>query len=143
LDENAGSTLFLRQLHLSEDDVDEDQRRLARAISSEVGGSPLYLSLAQGFIVLSDTTLEEYLELIRKRSGMLGNCGSTQWNYPKAANATHDGLIKRLEPGAVDLLYMLSFMNPDNVSEDILLMDHKDDCLAFLRDRPTYDISPF
>jgi len=124
-------------MRMAEDDVTPDDRRLAREISNELGGSPLYLSQAQGFMALSDTTLEEYLGLIRERSNILASMSSNQWMYDRAVSATHDSLIKQLDPGAVDLLYMLSFMNPDEVGEDILLSNHKDDSLDFLRDRPT------
>lgn len=137
LDDVDGSELLLRQAHISEQDVEDDQRRLAREISTELGGCPLYLSLAQGFMALSQTTLEEYLDLVRIRSNVLGNRSTNQWMYDRAADATHDSLIKTLDPGAVDLLYMLSFMNPENVSEGLLLIDHDDDSLDFLRDKPT------
>lgn len=138
LDDESGAELLFGQMRISSTDVDDTQRRLARKISNELGGSPFCLSLAHGTISTLKLPLKEYLELIQTRSDFLGDTTTEEWKYPKGMYATHDSLLKNLPQGAVDLLYMLSFMNPDHVGEDVLQRQHKADCLDFLRDRPTY-----
>ncbi len=133
LNDEAGSQLLLPQIRISPKNVDDDQRRVAREISNELGGNPLDLSYAQGYISLLNLPLKEYLELIRTRSDVLGN---------QRMDATHDSLLENLPPGAVNLLYMLSFMNPVHISEELIRREHKPDCLDFLRDWPTYVSKP-
>ncbi|KAJ5442003.1 hypothetical protein N7445_005010 [Penicillium cf. griseofulvum] len=144
LNEDVGCTLLLRRTELAGKRVKDHERHLARQISNELGGSPLYLSIADGFMAHMDKNneltvgkLKEYLEFIRASSSALSHKSGNTWRYEHAATATHDGLIQRLDPDAVNLLYMLSFMSPD-ISEDFLLGDHGDDSLEFLRDKSTY-----
>ena len=51
-----------------------------------------------------------------------------------------DQLLAELGPNSLDLLFMLTFMNPDHIGEDLLLSEHKFSNLAFLapNKRPQY-----
>ena len=142
LDDSAGADLlcelYCQQMHIPPETLSPDERLTAAQISHELGGSPLYLTQAQGVITTSNTALPEYLKLIKSRSSLPGNRIEQGGSYPKAVGATHDRLIEELDPGAVKLLYMLAFMNPEHVSEDLLTSGHDGEaCLDFLSDEAT------
>lgn len=142
LDDSAGADLlcelYCQQMQVPPQTISPDDRKTAAQISHELGGSPLYLTQAQGVITTSNTALPEYLELIKSRSSLPGNMIEQGGSYPNAVGATHDRLIEELDTGAVKLLYMLSFMNPEHISEDLLTGGHNGEaCLDFLNDEAT------
>lgn len=140
LDVQAGSKFLLQQMHISQLDDCDPTWDIAREISKELGGSPLYLTHAQGFMSLSGSTPKDYLDNIRTRSNTLDWKSNSTWRYGRAASATHDRILEELSHGATNLLFMLAFMNPDEVSEDLLL-NHEHEDLAFLSDKSTYEVS--
>lgn len=142
LDDDAGADLlcklYCQQMEISPQSLSPGDRETASQISHELGGSPLYLTQAQGVITTSNTALPEYLALIKSRSSLPGNKIEQGGVYPHAVGATHNRLIEELDPGAVKLLYMLSFMNPVHVGEDLLTADHDGEALLdFLNDEAT------
>ncbi|KAI9732879.1 MAG: hypothetical protein M1834_003819 [Cirrosporium novae-zelandiae] len=109
LDDQAGSKLLLQQMHISQLDVDDPTWSIASEISKELGGSPLYLTQAQGFMSLSGCTPKDYLDSIRARSNTLDWKSNSIWRYGKAVLATHDRILEELSDGARNLLFMLAF----------------------------------
>jgi len=136
-DDREGSEFLLYQMHLANLEANDPTREVAGEISMELGGSPLYLTHAQGFMSLSKCTPNEYLEIIRTRSNTLDWKSKGTWRYGRAASTTHDRILQELSAGAKDLLFMLAFMNPDEVKEDFLLLDHEFEDLRFLSDKAT------
>ncbi|KAL8897325.1 MAG: hypothetical protein Q9207_007268 [Kuettlingeria erythrocarpa] len=106
---DLGSRLLLRQLDIKCDDED---RELAKEISHCVGGLPLWLN----------QILEE------------GKNKGDNWRYERAISAVFDDALRKLPRDAEELLYMLTFLNPDETNEEMLLSNHASDKLAFLRD---------
>lgn len=134
LDDMAGSQFLINQMHVEEGDISDEQQQVAVNISKELGGSPLFLSHAEGFMALSGCSLNELLHHIQT-GPLLSNKSSGNWQYERALSAIHDNLLRELTPGAMDLLFMIIFMNPDDISEDLLLSDHMSPDLDFLSDK--------
>ena len=135
---NVGSSLLLRQLKPPAGHVvsgaDRDE---AREISNLVGGLPLWISQASGYINLTGCTLAEYISIHLSSSNLLGvrNMGSNEWTYERAVETTFDITMKELSTEATDLLSILTFLKSGNIREDLLLRNHNDARLAFLHIR--------
>ena len=84
---------------------------------------------------LSQMTLEDYLEGIRTRSDMIQSTSNNTWRYPNPASATHDWILKKLSPEAKDLLFMLAFMNSDDIDEGLFKAKQIYDDVSFLHDK--------
>ena len=87
-------------------------------------------------MALSKSSLEEVLEMIRTSSHTLNMKSSNVWRYGRAVSATHDRILKELSQEATDLLFMLAFMSPDYISEDLLLCEHGHTDIPYLNDKP-------
>ncbi|KAI9888223.1 MAG: hypothetical protein M1814_000954 [Vezdaea aestivalis] len=138
LPDHDGSKLLLQQMHLAHIDQNDPTRNVACEISKELGGSPLYLTHAYGYMSLSGCPPQEYLESIRTQNNALDWKSNATWRYGKAVSTTHDRILKQLSFAARQLLFMLAFMNPDAVNEDLVLIRHEDKDLQFLNDKSTY-----
>jgi hypothetical protein len=137
LGRDAGAEFLLRQMKQMNLMDDKLARGIASEISEELGGSPLFLTHAQGLMSLSSSTLESYLNDIRTSpttSSILDTNINSTWRYGRAVSATHDKILKYLSPGATSLLFMLAFMNPDDISESLLLKADGQE-LDFYKDR--------
>ena len=134
----VGSSLLLRQVKPSvvyrNCEADRDN---AREISKLVGGLPLWISQASGYINLTGCTLAEYISSHLSSSNLLGgrNMGSNEWTYERAVETTFDITMKELSTEATDLLFVLTFLKSGNIREDLLLREHEDPSLAFLHTR--------
>ncbi|KAK4446601.1 hypothetical protein QBC34DRAFT_496876 [Podospora aff. communis PSN243] len=143
LDKEARADLLYKlscqQIDKSPDKLTPKNHSSAAVISHILGGSPFYLAIAQGFMTTSGTALPEYLARIESRSH-LGSRVDEGGDYKKPADATHDWLIQQLDPGATKLLYMIAFMNPEHVGEDLIIGEqaHQEPSLEFLDDRDQY-----
>ena len=126
----VGSSLLLNQLGMEKDDSSKD---LAEEISESVGGLPLWLNQVGGFIQLSKCSLAEYIISHHASNNLLGgeNVGEN-WRYEKAVSTVFDRPVKELSKNAAGLLYMLAYLNPDGIFEDMLLSQHVSDELDFL-----------
>ena len=136
LNAQGGSEFLLSQLRLSDIDRFDPRRKLAGEISEELGGSPLYLSHAQGSMALSKSSLEEFLDTIRTSSNTLDVKSSNVWRYERAVSATHDRIMEELSQDATEFLFMLAFMSPDHVSEDLFFRNQQHKNIGFLSDKP-------
>ena len=112
-------------MRLSNIDRSNQKRKLAEEILKEFGGSPLYLSQAQGFMALSGASLAEYLQMIRSRSNIPDVESTKSWRYERAESATHDRILKELSEEIKELLGMQAFMSADDISEDLLLFEYQ------------------
>lgn len=115
----VGSSLLLQQLGEKED---SKEKELAHDISTMVGGLPVWLHQVGGYIKLSRCTLAEFVQ--NYQSNVLGgkNLGAN-WQYEKLISTVFDDAIKELDEDWSALLFMLAFLNPDGVSESMLLTD--------------------
>ena len=134
-DKEIGSDLLLRQLKSPPSSKDcAADREKAREISDLVGGLPLWLGQVSGYINLARCTLAEYIAIHMASSDLLGgrNKGSNEWTYERAVETTFDITMKELSEDSTDLLFMLAFLNSDNIREDLVLQDYHTPELAFL-----------
>lgn len=137
-DLDVGSDFLLSQLKKTTRNADvETSRESARRITELSGGLPLWVSQASGSINLAQCSLEEYLENFRTSSALLGGNrrGLNERTYERDITSTFGDTMEELSKDAVNLLFMLALLNHCNVSEDLLLGDHKDHRLAFLHIR--------
>ncbi|KAK1750149.1 hypothetical protein QBC47DRAFT_310415, partial [Echria macrotheca] len=147
LDDQQGATFLLNQLDVDEASCDPALREAAGKISHVLGGSPLWLKSAQGILEFG-CTFQECLEQLQTdvdfpggtRSAETGREQDSHTQYERAAIAAHDYLLKQLPPGSLDILFMVALMNPDDVSEELLLRppNHTKDELEFLHRKSSY-----
>ena len=95
----------------------------------------MYLNSALGFIALSGLSLQGYLDFIRRTSNILDVKSPKVWRYERKVSATHDRILDELSEDAKNLLFMLAFMNPDDIGEDILQFGHQFEDIIFLGDK--------
>ena len=141
LSPEVGSSLLLKQLGIDDDGPDKD---LAEEISQSVGGLPLWLNQVGGFIQFSKCSLSDYRDSHQSSSNLLGQEKiGENWRYERSITAVFDNAIQQLEDDTTDLLYLLTFLNPDETDEEMLLSDHASCELAFLckNNKPRYPIS--
>lgn len=130
LSPDLGSSLLLKQLGM---DDDSTAKELAEEISQSVGGLPLWLNQVGGLIQFSKCTLSDYRDSHRLSSNMLGGEKiGENWRYERAIPMVFDDAIQQLPDDAASLLYILTFLNPEETDEGMLLSDHVSEELAFL-----------
>lgn len=138
-DSSSGSILLLDCLHLADIGETDPRRALAKEVAKLLGGSPLYINHAAGFMELSKSDLKEYREHFFTDSSILVDTRiptlPTLWRYERPISATHDGILKNLTEEAKSFLFMLALMNPDDISEGLLRTKHGCTDIAFLNDR--------
>ncbi|KIM98634.1 hypothetical protein OIDMADRAFT_56981 [Oidiodendron maius Zn] len=131
-DKPAGSSLLLTRF--KGDESTEEEKDLASEITHIVGGLPLYLNQATGFMKISQCSLAEYLAMLQKSSSIPENSTADKnLGYDKPLNAAFDVALTKLSDNARNLLYILAFLNPEAVPESMIFSDHSDNDLAFLR----------
>lgn len=112
----------------------EDDREMAAEITHLIGGLPLYLNQATGFMRILQCSLAEYYEQLQRTSSIPEH-QTTDRNlgYDKDWNAAFDLALKPLSRNALHLLYILSFLNPESVPESMIFSEHSDPGLQFPR----------
>lgn len=114
-----GSNLVLSQMHLG-----ESSREQAKALSAELGGSPLAIAHYTGFCVTSHISLEEVLKTFHRRSmtaEVWSNKSDTSlMQYERTLQTVWDTSLSGLRSNTRDLLNVLAFLNPDYIPEDLL-----------------------
>ncbi|MBV9848078.1 MAG: tetratricopeptide repeat protein [Armatimonadetes bacterium] len=123
-----GACLVLRRANILGDQdsltqANDADQRAARAISQELGGLPLALDHAGGYMDSFDCGSEEYLQLYRTD----GRSYRDKSAYPhdperKTVFATFSLALRKVaetHPAAADLLYLCAFLAPDNIPEEI------------------------
>lgn len=117
LQDEEGSRLILQYLP---DQVSSAQRSagLARALSKEVDGLPLYLFGLAGFMVDSCTPLSDTLNDLQNHVSQ--EWDSATFQYGRPANSAFDVSLKSLSPSALSVLRTISMLSPDSISESLL-----------------------
>lgn len=129
-----GSSLLLKHTPTDITKGEDDSPDLAAEISDLVGGLPLFIATMGGFIKQSKCTLLECIETFHESSVLFtGRGSSAAWRYEKAPEAVFDIALGKLPPDAHALMNILAFLNPDAIADKLLLCEHEDDSLEFLR----------
>lgn len=134
LDEEAGSQMLLRAIGgpslPSPQDIDD-----ARAISQALGGLPLALTQIGGFIVQRRMRLKDFLPLYERSRLRIDAGKPTGTNYEHTLSTVWDMSFSKLSGDSMSLLKILAFLEPDAITEDILLQGAEGlDEFSFLTD---------
>lgn len=113
--------------------VDTDH---ALTISRTFGGLPLALTQIGGFIVQRRTPLKDFLTLYNKYSSKIDARKAPGSDYEHTLSTVWDVSFDKLPDESTSLLNLLSYFDPDSISEEILLQgsDGLDESFSFLAD---------
>ncbi|KAL4937746.1 hypothetical protein BDV06DRAFT_226681 [Aspergillus oleicola] len=110
---------------------------VAKKISAQLGGLPLVLGFASGYISKTKWSLEEFSKYYEKRqisaSIFAMDPPTTTHQYERSITMAWEASLSNLEPVQLKIVQILSMLSPDGVPEGILFADHKEQDLAFLR----------
>jgi hypothetical protein len=137
LSDNDGSELLLKAVGLDHATAsDGDHAEHALAISRAFGGLPLALTQIGGFIAQRKLPLYAFLPLYERNSAKIDARKVPGSDYEHTLSTVWDFAFKDLSETSTSLLRLLSFFDPDGISEDILLEGSHDlgDDMSFLAD---------
>ncbi|MET7395216.1 tetratricopeptide repeat protein [Dactylosporangium sp. NPDC005572] len=104
----------------------------AGALADELGGLPLALAQAGGYVAATGRSLAEYLTLLREdRAGLLGRGAPSEHRTPVIATWTlafED--LRASSPGSITLLRLLSCLAPEDIPYRLLLEERRPPELA-------------
>jgi transcriptional regulator with XRE-family HTH domain len=96
----------------------------ARALATWLGGLPLALDQAGGYVEETGCGLEVYLDRFRSQEQLLlGRRGRLARDHPDSVDATLSlayRRVARLNPAAGELLCLCAFLHPDLIPEEVL-----------------------
>ncbi len=124
-----GALLLLRRAKLiapdaSLESVSAEDRAIAEAIVTELGGLPLAIDQAGAYIEETGESLAGYLTLYREqRKDLLARRGGIHADHVAVAT-TWDLAFKQIEstnPAAIDLMKLCAFLAPDAIAEEMLI----------------------
>jgi hypothetical protein len=123
---DSGSQLLLRHLQRDHTASDEEKEH-AMDIVDMFGCLPLAIAHIGGYISESKCTLKEFKEMATQRYSFLweGDAPATLYQYDKRLDLVWDFALEELPPDAKTLIYTMAFMNPDFMSEDMLMSQFK------------------
>jgi tetratricopeptide (TPR) repeat protein len=124
-----GALLLLRRSGLLPPDgtleqASADEQRLARALTTELGGLPLALDQAGAYLEATGMPLDEYQRIYQThRQTLLSERRSLVTDHPAPVATTWSLSFERVEkknPAAADLLRLCAYLAPDAIPETIL-----------------------
>lgn len=129
--EELGAKLLFK--YLERDPADETETNLARETSTIVRGLPLAIATIGGYINESESSVEEFLQIMKRSPNAWEDTQDTQTkHYEKTLGTVFDIALKELPPGARNLIDILAFLNPDSIPEGILIAPHDNEEVNFL-----------
>ncbi|TLD28819.1 hypothetical protein PspLS_03746 [Pyricularia sp. CBS 133598] len=125
LGDDEGTKLLLRAIDVEDGSrLDTEQ---ALAISRAFGGLPLALAQVAGFITQRRLALKDFLPLYERYSSRVDSRRNPGSDYEHTLSTVWDMSFQKLtETNSACLLNLLSFFEPDGISEDILINGSKD-----------------
>jgi tetratricopeptide (TPR) repeat protein len=141
LPDEQGALLLLRRAGLlaPTDDLTQasaDERRLASALTQELGGLPLALDQAGAYLEATGMRLDKYQQIYQKhRQTLLKERRALVEDHPAPVATTWSLSFARVEannPAAADLLRLCAYLAPDAIPEEIITegAEHLSDQLA-------------
>jgi tetratricopeptide (TPR) repeat protein len=127
--QSEGALLLLRRAKLiapdaSLESVSAEDRAIAEAIVTELGGLPLAIDQAGAYIEETGESLAGYLTLYREqRKDLLARRGGIHADHVAVAT-TWNLAFKQIEstnPAAIDLMKLCAFLAPDAIAEEMLI----------------------
>ena len=134
LTDEDGSKLLLKALDLAQATPNDEQH--AYAITKAFGGLPLALSQIGGFIKQRRMSLGDFLPLYARHSAKIDARKAPGSDYDYTLSTVWNVSFEKLTEDSARLLNLLSYFDPDSISEDILLQGGQDigNELSFLSD---------
>ncbi|KAJ8131983.1 hypothetical protein O1611_g1641 [Lasiodiplodia mahajangana] len=134
LSDSDGRELLLKAVGL--DNATPSDTEHAISISRMFGGLPLALTQIGGFIAQRKLALHAFLPLYERNSAKIDARKAPGSDYEHTLNTVWDVAFKDLSDTSTRLLKLLSFFDPDGISEDIFLQSSCDlsDDFSFLSD---------
>ena len=129
MEPEEGALLLLRRTKLLEptallEQASPGDRAKALELALILGGLPLALDQAAGYIEETDCGLAGYLERYQTcRSRLLNLRGSATSNHPEAVSTTWSLSFEKVQqanPIAADLLRLCAFLHPDAIPEEMI-----------------------
>lgn len=135
--QEVGAGLLFK--YLERQPVDEAEDNLARETSEIVGGLPLAIATIGGYINESESSVEEFLSVMKRSSNAWQDTQNTKMkHYEKTLGTVFEIALKELPPASRKLINILAFLNPDSIPEEILLSPHEDKEVKFLSNKPEW-----
>ena len=114
---------------------------LALEIVQIIGSLHLFLNQARAYMrrinVTSKNMFEENLALIQRTTSIRPSSIDMHLGYGKAPTAAFDLAFERLDDRTRDLLYVLAFLHPEGVPEDVLFVPDQTDPQSSFQYVPT------
>jgi NB-ARC domain len=134
LSDEGGSRMLLKAVEMDHTSPDDEQHALV--ISKTFGGFPLALTQIGGFIKQRKMALKEFLPLYERHSAKIDARKVPGSDYEHTLSTVWNVSFDRLAENSTRLLNLLSFFDPDSISEDVLLQGSEDidDEFSFLSD---------
>ena len=96
-------------------------KELCDQVSRKLGGLPLFLTAAAGFINVSGSTLEEFLDVYEQSTGVWEGAEKDEsWAYEKTIETMFGMTRQHLSKVAQGLMLVLAFLSPEGVIEELL-----------------------
>lgn len=108
----------------------------ASNISRSLGGLPLALAQIGGFVTQRKLSLQEVLPLYERYAAKIDARKAPRSDYEHTLSTVWDVSFQKLSANPTRLLYLLSYFDPDGISEDILIHGSEglSESFAFLSD---------
>lgn len=133
-DEEVGAKLLFKYLERAPSD--EAEQNLAQETSRIVGGLPLAIATIGGYINESESSVAEFLEIMKRSSNAWEDTQHTKIvQYERTLGTVFDIALKELPPKTRNLIEILAFLNPDSIPEGILNAPDDDDEVNFLSNK--------
>lgn len=119
-----GSRMLLKAI--DQDRPSSEDELHARAISRIFGGLPLALTQVGGFVKQRKLCLRDFLPLYRRHATKIDARKAPGSDYEHTLSTVWDVSLGKLTDMSVRFLNLLSFFDPDGISEEVLLRGSRD-----------------
>ncbi|KAK3384245.1 P-loop containing nucleoside triphosphate hydrolase protein [Lasiosphaeria ovina] len=137
LPHDSGSTLFFKVL--DRPPKDDDEASTAYEICEWVGGLPLAIVTVAGYVKCSDSSPTEIFASLQRSSRVWKSSGTgAVRNYDKTLSTVFDLALKSIGEPSLHFLYLLAFLSPQGIPQDLLVHPHALPSLQFLNDQDEY-----
>lgn len=122
LTDEDGARMLLKAVEVSKaSEVTPDDMAHATAISKSLGGLPLALAQIAGFVIQRKLTLRQVLPLYERYSSKIDARKAPGSDYEHTLSTVWNVSFEKLGETSTQLMHLLSFFDPDGISEEILL----------------------
>jgi hypothetical protein len=119
---NSSDSIELLFKYLERDSRDVEETSKAFEITNIVGELPLAITTISGSIHMSNLTVAEFLDHIKRSDKIWGKTETTRvQGYDRSLGSVFELALARLPENSRKLIHLLGFLNPDSIPEAMLL----------------------